>query len=236
MCIIAIKKAGVKFPKMETIKTICKNNPDGFSMVYKTFADDSKPVVFKTLDESKFLEAYKIVSESLDYRSVNLFIHARIKTHGTKRIENCHGWTENDLTFAHNGILKIDNRDDMTDSETFFRDIFSPIYKHCGFDAAKKAIDAVIGTSKFVFMHDDGLIRYFGQYQQDSEGVLYSNDSYMPWSERYPSYNRGFYGGTTYQQTTYNSYNFNQKKEDDEFADFRKWMERKKRELHDEAK
>lgn len=234
MCIIAIKKAGVKFPKMETIKTICKNNPDGFSMVYKTFEDDSKPIVFKTLDEAEFLQEYKIVSETFDYRVINLFIHARIKTHGTKRIENCHGWTENDLTFAHNGVLKIDNRDDMTDSETFFRDIFSPIYKHYGWDLAKRAINAVIGTSKFVFMQDSGLIRYFGQYQQDDSGMLYSNDSYMPWSERYPSYS-GYYGGggatTSYRQTTYNTYNFNKKNEVDEFADFKAWMERKKREL-----
>ena len=33
------------------------------------------------------------------------------------------------LAFAHNGILSIKNRGDMTDSETFFRDIFSPVFE-----------------------------------------------------------------------------------------------------------
>lgn len=227
MCIIAIKKVGVKFPKVETIKTICKNNPDGFSLVWKDFSDGSKPNVFRTLSEDDFLKAYNTLIENQDYRNVNMFIHARIKTHGTKRLENCHGWQANGLTFAHNGILKIDNRDDLTDSETFFRDIFSPIYVHCGWESANKAIEAVIGTSKFVFMQDDGLIRYYGKYTED-EGMLYSNDSYLHWRERYSGGYGSYYNGN-YANTSYNSYSF-KNLEDDKFADLKKWLDKKNRE------
>ena len=115
MCIISIKKRGVKFQSTETIKAMCDNNPDGFSMVYQI--GSCKPEIYKTLNKEKFLNQYKKITTMYDADDVSMFIHARIKTHGTKRIENCHGWKADGLIFAHNGMLPIDNRGDMTDSE-----------------------------------------------------------------------------------------------------------------------
>jgi hypothetical protein len=124
---------------------------------------------------------------------VALFIHARIKTHGTQKLENCHGWIEDKigLAFAHNGILSIKNRDDMTDSETFFRDIFAPVFEVGGWDADERAIKACIGTSKFCFMDMYGNLIHYGNYIKGEDGILYSNDSYK--KRTWDSY--GSYGG-----------------------------------------
>lgn len=178
MCIICIKKVGVLYPTVATVKTMCENNPHGFTMV---LADKGKPHIYKTLDMKKFIEHYKRTIEVHDYRTTSMYIHTRIKTHGTQRIENCHGWKENGLIFAHNGILSIANRGDLTDSETYFRDIFSPVYRAGGWKMAEKTINAVIGSSKFVFMDTQGDIRHYGHYIED-DGLLYSNTSYLDYS------------------------------------------------------
>lgn len=176
MCIIAIKKRGVQFPSVETIKTMCDNNPDGFAMVYNIRGDKTR--VIRSLNSDDIFEAYKQLLKH-SYKKVAFFMHARIKTHGTININNCHGWYSDEckMHFAHNGVLKITNRDDMTDSETFLRDIFTPAFLYRGWKGAELAIDACIGTSKFVFMEDDGTIHHYGPYKED-DGMLYSNDSY----------------------------------------------------------
>lgn len=192
MCVICIKKAGVLYPTVETVKTMCLNNNHGFSMV---IADKGKPQIYKTLDYKKFIDHYRKTIELHDYRTTSMYIHARIKTHGTQRIQNCHGWKENGLIFAHNGILSIANRGDLTDSETYFRDIFSPAYRVGGWKMAEKTIAAVIGSSKFVFMDENGNIRHYGHYIED-DGLLYSNTSYLDYRNLYRS-TRGF-GGFNY--------------------------------------
>jgi predicted glutamine amidotransferase len=176
MCIICIKKKGIEFPSVEIVKTMCNNNPHGFSIVWH----DGKQVHrFRTMEIKDFLNTYKKISDG-DYEKTSLFIHARIKTHGTTKLSNCHGWRDSGLIFAHNGILSIANRDDMTDSETFFRDIFIPAYKVGGWKLGERTIEAIIGTSKFVFMNTNGDIRHYGKYITDN-GVLYSNNTYLPY-------------------------------------------------------
>lgn len=186
MCIICIKKKGIKFPSVECVKTMCDNNNHGFAIA---ISNGRKAKVIKTLNEDKFIRVYQNLVKKYDWANTTMFIHARIKTHGTQRIENCHGWKENGLIFAHNGILSIQNRDDLTDSETFFRDIFSPAYKIGGWKLGEKAIQAIIGTSKFVFMDDRGNIHHYGHYIED-DGLLFSNSTYL--NHRYQFNNRRY--------------------------------------------
>lgn len=187
MCIICIKQKGIQFPSVNCVETMCDKNPHGFSMVV---SNGYKSKIFKTLDVKKFINEYQKVIHRYDYKDTAMFIHARIKTHGSEKIQNCHGWRENGLYFAHNGILSIQNRGDMTDSETYFRDIFSPIFKVGGWRAAEKTIDACIGSSKFVFMDEQGNIHHYGNYIED-DGLLFSNTSYKK-VERMPIQNYGY--------------------------------------------
>ena len=184
MCIIAIKKKNVKFPEVSTIKSMCDNNPDGFAIVYHITGKGVS--VMRSLDSADVYKTYRNLLR-YSYKKVSFFMHARIKTHGTININNCHGWKSDEcrLWFAHNGILKIDNRDDMTDSETYLRDIFTPAYLYGGWKAAERTINACIGTSKFVFMNEDGHIKHYGNYIDDG-GMLYSNNTYK--EDRWSSY------------------------------------------------
>jgi predicted glutamine amidotransferase len=187
MCIIAIKKAGVQFPDITTVETMCDSNPDGFALVYHD-TRDGKARTYRTMDREQFLRHYKSVLRSHDFRTTNLFLHARIATHGSLRRENCHGFVDKKcrLSFAHNGILyNIPNRDDLTDSETFFRDYFVPVFRHGGWFEADRLIKDVIGYSKFVFMDNKGNIRHYGNYIKDTDGVLYSNSSFRRHSYSY---------------------------------------------------
>lgn len=196
MCIIAIKPREVNYPSYQRVKNMCDNNSDGFAIVWHVVGQPVRN--YRTLNEKKFLKKYNEITSSYKSKDVSLFIHARIKTHGTTKLENCHGWIEDKagMAFAHNGILSIKNRDDMTDSETFFRDIFAPVFEIGGWDAAEKAIKACIGTSKFCFMDMYGNIIHYGNYIKGDDGILYSNDSYM---ERTWAKYGNYFG--TYQNT-----------------------------------
>lgn len=191
MCIIAIKDAGVQFPAIDTVETMCDNNPDGFAVVWHK-AGDKYSRVYRTMDRDKFLKRYKMIVRHYDYRATSLYIHARIATHGSLKQSNCHGFvdTKTRLCFAHNGILGIKNRGDLTDSETFFRDYFIPVYRHGGWFEAEKLIRDVIGYSKFVFMDGDGRLRKFGNYIKDDTGVLYSNHSFRNYRSKYLYFNK----------------------------------------------
>lgn len=192
-----IKQMGAQFPPKSEIENCCNSNPDGFGAMYVA---GGKVKTFKTMDEKVFLQWYdKFVKKHPV--STPLVCHMRIATHGSKRVENCHPWTDARglVGFAHNGILTIKNRKDMTDSETFFRDIWLPTYAAGGSKAADKATQACIGSSRFAFLFADGHIERWGDWQQGSikEGVWYTNGSWAP--RTYVSYGGyGCYGGRSY--------------------------------------
>ena len=71
-------------------------------------------------------------------------------------------------------MLNIESRGDLTDSETFLRDIYEPIALKSGHKKAVRAINAIIGTSKFAFIGDTGEIKLYGHYF-NIDGVMYSN-------------------------------------------------------------
>lgn len=178
MCVICIKEMGKKFPTKKCIQNCADSNPDGFAMMWN---EDGKVKTYKTLVKNDFMKYYERFIKEHDHKVTALVIHARIKTHGSLRIENCHCWTalDDNIGFAHNGILNIKNRADLTDSETYFRDIFIPVFEgsSMSWDAAERTIDAIISTSKFAFLEGDGTIRHYGHYIKHN-GNLYSNSSY----------------------------------------------------------
>ena len=184
MCVIAVSPKGQQFPTVNQIKNCVDSNPDGFAMSWN---EDGEVKTYKTMSHKGIMRHYRKFIETHDPETTGLLFHARIATHGSKNIKNCHCWVSDGLAFAHNGILSVANRGDMTDSETFFQDIFLPIYRTTGWDGAKRAIDACIGTSKFAFINGNGEVVGFGNYKC-KDGNYFSNDSYMSYEEKYPSY------------------------------------------------
>lgn len=180
MCILITKPLGASFPSTEAIANSVNANPDGFALAY-TCGGEIK--TFKTMSAARFLREYKRLAASLDPVGTAMIIHARIATHGAKNLKNCHCWlsypgTENEMAFAHNGILSVPARDGMTDSETFLRDWFEPSFNRGSWGIANQIIARRIGTSKFAFLTRYGEIRTFGQFINEDDGCKYSNASY----------------------------------------------------------
>lgn len=171
MCVIIAKAKSVNAPTIKTIKDAINANPDGFSIVW---AHDGKLETFKTMKANEMIDYYTKHFVELDK---NAFVfHARIATNGSKGLKNCHGWKtlNGRAAFFHNGVLSLRSRGDMTDSETFLRDIYEPIALTSGHKKAERAIEACIGSSKFAFISDEGVIRLYGHYI-DRDGVKFSN-------------------------------------------------------------
>lgn len=177
MCVIIAKPWAVKSPSLETFKTAMRNNPHGFSIAYKTANKPWK--VYRSMSESLMLQ--HIQKNGLLKPQSKWIFHARIKTHGEATIENTHCWRDSrtDTIFAHNGTLGITADDGKTDSETFFRKVFVPIYKHEGRKAALDACEMIIhGYSKFAIVMEKELndIVLVGQWIKKN-GVSYSNET-----------------------------------------------------------
>jgi predicted glutamine amidotransferase len=194
MCIIVAKPYGKKFPSFEAVNNCCTNNPDGFA--FSVAQKGKKMKTFKSMDKAEFMKEYTAMVMKTPADKSTMVLHARIATHGSKNVDNCHGFLNDTgtLSFFHNGILSIKAREDLTDSETFYRDIFLPIFNMHGLEAAKKAVHAVIGTSKFAFVDANAGLLLFGDYNTH-EDCFYSNftfQKYEPVVYNYGSY--GYYG------------------------------------------
>lgn len=187
MCVIIAKPTKANAPTIATIRAAIATNPHGNAIVW---VKDGKLETYKTLNAEDMIAYYTNHFEELNKTS--FVFHARIATNGSKKLENCHGWsTLNDsVAFFHNGILNIESRGDLTDSETFLRDIYEPIAKVHGHKAAEPAIRAIIGSSKFAFIAKNGHIKLYGNYRE-KEGVYYSNlnhESVLYRTQRHFSY------------------------------------------------
>jgi len=177
MCIIAIKPAKAAKPTREMFDAMIKGNPDGFG--YMTWSAEKGLQVRKTMDSKLYL---KWVNKIPDEQPV--VYHMRIATHGSVQVKNCHPFQDATKTwgFAHNGVLSIHNEGDMTDSETFFKRIAMPFIYAGMLPESKpfdKMVEAIIGYSKFVFLHRGEIFKY-GNFIKEGD-LYFSNTSYKPY-------------------------------------------------------
>jgi hypothetical protein len=188
MCIICIKPAGTPAPSKEIINNMGESNPDGFGLAY---VKNGEVIVRKTMD----LKTYTKWVLSLP-KETPAILHLRIATHGSVNEKNCHPFLSDDkkVAFAHNGILSITNREDMTDSETYFRDVLEPVRLSgiaVGSPRYDNAVNCVVKGSKFAILEASGNITLYGEWIEDG-GYKYSNDTYKP---RWNYYQYGGYAG-----------------------------------------
>jgi predicted glutamine amidotransferase len=184
MCIIITKAKSEHWPKISELEIAMSNNPDGYGIAYI----DRGLNVFKTTDRELFIDTYKRLAEKLKSPCV---IHFRIMTHGEICDENSHPFIDKDrkIAFAHNGVLSIRADKGRTDSETFFANLFLPIYysqKYKFSDSVQNAIQCIIGSSKFAFLDKNGNLFHFGQFIKFGK-LLASNSTFN--APKVPKYN-----------------------------------------------
>lgn len=166
MCVLIVKNKGVKMPSQNILAACASANPHGFGIA-------TPNGVFKTLNVDEFLSVCEKITPDTP-----AIIHCRYATHGSIKTENCHPFECKDWIFAHNGVLDITPKNDMTDSETAFLQIFLPLILVNGIANrnVRKVIEFVRGYgSKFAFMNKKTAKIYtFGEFT-DIKGAKFSN-------------------------------------------------------------
>lgn len=164
MCVIIVKPAGVEMPEFQTLAAAYMANPHGCGFCTPRGR-------YRTMQFNDFVNALAEVKTEEP-----CIIHFRFATHGSKRESNCHPFKAGNVYFAHNGILDITPRGDMTDSETAFKDIIYPAIKKYGWLSPKvdAVINEIIGYSKFAIMRGSQFALY-GSFIRDNDGCYYSN-------------------------------------------------------------
>jgi predicted glutamine amidotransferase len=160
MCVIIVKPAGVKMPSKNVLQMAARYNPDGFGFC-------TENLMYKSLNFISFMKHLSIVDDNMA-----CIIHFRYATTGSIKTSNCHPFMCNDTFFAHNGVLKIEARNDKTDSETFFRQYVMPFIRQYSFDSIDRLMNK-FDYNRFAIMKA-GKIKLFGNFQK-LEGCYYSN-------------------------------------------------------------
>lgn len=200
MCVIAIKKRGVEFPKDESISAMWDTNSDGAGFMY---AHKDKVIIEKGFMKlSDFQNAIKKVSKLLKKDGVNMtdvpmVLHFRITTHGGTSPQLTHPFPISsqerhlkaldltcDLGLAHNGIISsITTQVGLSDTATYIANVLTPLaYMKNDFYMSKEGktiMENTIGASKFAFLDKFGNIETLGDFKNgtkhDTTNILFSN-------------------------------------------------------------
>lgn len=191
MCVIVIKPKGHDFPPVSVIEQCIDTNRHGNAMAWD---ENGELNVFRSLDRQQTIDKYKELTARLNPNETSLVFHARIATHGDVKLENCHGFLHQSggktYAFFHNGMMNnIDARDGMTDSETFFRDLFIPGLDAVSMDYALAITRSVGGGyNRYAIIDNEGHVWYHGgssgYYKEAFPGcrgkIYFSNLNWKP--------------------------------------------------------
>lgn len=173
-----------KWPKKKHLENACASNPDGFGFSINL---GNKIITRKSMNSKELIE------EFFDLRNDNkdsaALFHARLATHGTRDINNCHPFdVDNDdkIVMAHNGILPVmmDKNDWRSDTRVFAEEYMSTIgIKMLDDPIGNDIISEYCNGSKLVFLNaSDKLDKEWyiinessGMYEKD---IWYSNAGY----------------------------------------------------------
>lgn len=120
MCILIYADNGKTIPTKH-LENSCESNPDGFGWAIITTTPDGAKWTIISHKTMKAEEAIKTFEEARElHPTYPAMFHARIATHGSVNIDNCHPFNVEDGTLlAHNGILPIRERDGRSDTRQF---------------------------------------------------------------------------------------------------------------------
>lgn len=212
MCVIAVKAAGIEMPTTETIENMWLRNPDGAGFMY---ARDGKVHIEKGFMKLESLKAkLKEVDDKYNMKKLPVIMHFRITTHGGTSPENTHPFPisdsigmlkkrrlTTDLGVAHNGIISVTPRKDISDTMEYIAGQLAPLKRAVPDFYKNKDLLQMIEhatDSKLAFLDRRGKIVTVGDFVEDA-GIKYSNNSYkgytswrdFKWDE-WEDYNCGY--------------------------------------------
>ena len=192
MCIIASvpKDATIDKP---TLETMWKHNSDGAGISW--IDEKGKVRVYKTMKLKPFLSKFDEISKRYG-KEADILVHMRIATHGSVCMDNNHPFNVDTQTvFAHNGILPRQfhppAKRDISDTR-YFNETFLQYQKLSALDDSRYIdhLGEVIGSyNKLVILTANPKMRRDSYIINEtsgewSDGVWYSNDSYLELSAK----------------------------------------------------
>lgn len=197
MCIIVVKDKDKPLPKMEYLENCFDYNPDGAGFMY---INHNRVIIDKGyMTFTSFKKRYdKLCKKFNNFKDLPLIMHFRIGTSSQNSKENTHPYPISDdkrdlhktylktsLGIAHNGIIHEYNPSkkerDVNDTQKFIMEYLYPLYKNWSTfyknEHIRKGIE-LITDSKFAFLDKYGKIKLVGDFEEDEDGIKYSNGNY----------------------------------------------------------
>ena len=194
---IVIKRKGVNFPDEKTLKTIWTNNPHGAGLMYAN-GENGKVYIDKGyMDWTAFSERIKTLGAPEVVRNVAVVIHFRIATQGSMMVPGDtqpFPITDNvaslaklrcacKLGIAHNRIKPFISKEGRIDTRRWIERALAPytaVHPEWYKDESLMEQMGKRIQNKLVVMDRNGEVAYYGDFIQESDGMLYSNTSYKP--------------------------------------------------------
>ena len=207
MCIISIKLDTARKWTFTEIADMMEKNPDGAGFMYFDKLAKNVKIEKGFFSPNKAFNYLKKLPDD-----VPIIFHARIATHGKVSQGNCHPFPlytcdeskyidESDILkprqnvsvgLAHNGILKVTPRGNLSDTGTFCE------YINHHFDIAQLPylVDIlqgsdILNSSRLAILDSNGKVYKLGTWYEH-DGLFYSNYSYpgRVYNYNYPWHNR----------------------------------------------
>lgn len=198
MCIVCSSAAGVPQPTSAQIRRMFATNPHGAG--YMTARGGTVQISKGYMDIDGFLKA--IEAEAFTAADPVVY-HFRISTQAGTTPEMTHPFplssrlsdmTELDITscpvgIAHNGIIPMttDRKDSYSDTARFITQYLVKILRDPE-DLRDPGIHRILEElthSRLAIMDGSGYIAHVGSWITESNGLRFSNSSYMPISSKY---------------------------------------------------
>ena len=181
MCIIAAKPAGVNMPEDKILENMWNRNDDGAGFMY---AVNGKVYIEKGFMKYKDLKTrLDQLGRKYNLRKLPMVMHFRITTHGGTKPENCHPFPISDsvgmlkklklttsIGVAHNGIIPISPRKDISDTMEYIASQLAPLSKAVPMFYKDKNLMQMTANaidSKMAFLTGDGKIYTIGDFIAD---------------------------------------------------------------------
>lgn len=190
MCILQYYPSHTQ-PVRDHLVTSCENNPHGFGWAI---------IVGDVIMTGHSMDAGEAIEEFIhcraEYPQGDALFHARITTHGTTSLDNCHPFYINgrsDMVLAHNGMLPCQPKpgDRRSDTRIFAEEVIMRDFRRLDREKVIKRLSSWVGYSKVLILSTNPAYKQ-SAYLINSQmghwseaGVWYSNDSYRedPWAK-----------------------------------------------------
>ena len=247
MCIIVVKKSGVKMPTKKEFKNCFDANSDGSGYM---FAVNGKVHIVKGL--MTFNSFKKSLDENRKKYGDNIpyVFHFRISTQGGIQKSLCHPYPLSDdmealkklnvmtnIGVAHNGIIDLTSNwrvKEYNDTMLFITDYLSELVKNRNdLIRFRTLIERLTSGSRLAILFNDGNVELTGSGWVEENGVFYSNTSYKTYHYKKSYSKSNWCYQSLFDDDCVDSYDYNQYDYKDEEWNYY-WDGRKKQYLFDE--